>query len=182
MSEDVAASGDFEAAFDRLLPRAFDLARRIVGDDATVERGRRDTRTDLCPMVPPRPLAYRDAWVLPVAANLAIDETPRRRPIWAATSSSDPDDVITLRLPLSGGLRSLPRRQRQAVALRYVAGLSDSEVAGALGISIASVKTHLHRGSGRTPRRMWAEHRLGGDAGCHGMTWASRSPAAATSS
>jgi RNA polymerase sigma factor (sigma-70 family) len=58
----------------------------------------------------------------------------------------DLDDVATLRLALSAGLRSLPRRQREALALRYLAGLSDSEVAGALGISTGSVKTHLHRG------------------------------------
>jgi RNA polymerase sigma factor (sigma-70 family) len=117
-----------------------------VGDDATAE----DVAAEALARAYARwsrvaELPYRDAWVLRVAANLAIDETRRRRPLGTVAPSPDPDDATTLRLALSAGLRSLPRRQRQAVALRYLAGLSDREVAGALGISIGSVKTHLHR-------------------------------------
>ena len=36
-------------------------------------------------------------------------------------------------------------RQREAVALRYYQGLTDQQVAEAMGISPGSVKTHLHR-------------------------------------
>ena len=43
-------------------------------------------------------------------------------------------------------LRRLPDRQRTALALRYYLDLSDDEVADAMGVSVGSVKTHLHRG------------------------------------
>lgn len=42
-------------------------------------------------------------------------------------------------------LRALPRRQREAVVLRYYGELTDVEVARAMGASVGSVKTHLHR-------------------------------------
>lgn len=41
---------------------------------------------------------------------------------------------------------ALPRRQAQAVALRYVYGLPVAEIADTLGISEGSAKVHLHRG------------------------------------
>ena len=43
-------------------------------------------------------------------------------------------------------LRRLPQQQRTALSLRYYLDLSDGEVAEAMGVSIGSVKTHLHRG------------------------------------
>jgi RNA polymerase sigma factor (sigma-70 family) len=43
-------------------------------------------------------------------------------------------------------LQALPRRQREAIALRYLADLSERDVSVALGVSRGSVKTHLHRG------------------------------------
>ncbi len=43
-------------------------------------------------------------------------------------------------------LRTLPRRQREALALRFYLDLSEAEIAGTMGISTGSVKTHVHRG------------------------------------
>jgi len=43
-------------------------------------------------------------------------------------------------------LRRLPRRQREVVVLRYLAGLSETQVAEMLDISRGTVKTHLRRG------------------------------------
>ncbi|MET7281208.1 SigE family RNA polymerase sigma factor [Kribbella sp. NPDC005582] len=43
-------------------------------------------------------------------------------------------------------LRGLPRRQRDCVVLRYYLELPVSEIAGTLGLSPNSVKTHLRRG------------------------------------
>ena len=42
-------------------------------------------------------------------------------------------------------LRALPARQREVLVLRYYAGLSETEIAAALGISRGSVKAHAAR-------------------------------------
>jgi RNA polymerase sigma-70 factor (sigma-E family) len=44
-------------------------------------------------------------------------------------------------------LGSLPDRQREVMALRYYAELSEAEIAEALGISRGSVKSHASRGA-----------------------------------
>lgn len=44
-------------------------------------------------------------------------------------------------------LGRLPRRQREVLALRHYLDLSEAEIAGALGISRGSVKTHASRGA-----------------------------------
>lgn len=41
---------------------------------------------------------------------------------------------------------ALPRRQAQAIALRYVYGLAVADIADTLGIGVGSAKVHLHRG------------------------------------
>ncbi len=43
-------------------------------------------------------------------------------------------------------LRRLPPRQRECLVLRYYQGLTESEIARTLGISIGSVRTHTTRG------------------------------------
>lgn len=43
-------------------------------------------------------------------------------------------------------LDALSERQRQCLVLRYYAGLSDAEIAPAVGISLGSAKTHVRRG------------------------------------
>ena len=43
-------------------------------------------------------------------------------------------------------LRTLPRRQREVLVLRYYEEASEAEIAETLGISAGSVKTHASRG------------------------------------
>jgi RNA polymerase sigma-70 factor (sigma-E family) len=43
-------------------------------------------------------------------------------------------------------LRQLPRRQREALVLRFYLELNERETAEAMGVSAGSVKTHVHRG------------------------------------
>lgn len=139
--------GSFEAAFDELFPRAVRLANRLLGDRAAAE----DVAAEALARAYARwpkvgGLPYRDGWVLKVATNLSIDRLRRRPPeVWPATAA-DFEDRVELRIALNAALLTLAPRQRQAVALRYLGGLSDQEVAQALGISLGSVKTHIHRG------------------------------------
>ena len=137
----------FEEAFDRLFPRAFRLARRIVGDEAAAEDVAAEALARAYSQWPRvSGLPHGDAWVLRVASNLAIDHVRRHPPQAQVTSSIGAEELVTLRMALVAALVSLPRRQRQAVTLRYLGELSEAEVASVLGISAGSVKTHVHRG------------------------------------
>jgi RNA polymerase sigma factor (sigma-70 family) len=50
----------------------------------------------------------------------------------------------------------LPRRQREAVALRYYADLSEAQVADVMGVSIGTVKSQTSRGLDQLSRSMEA--------------------------
>ncbi len=137
----------FEAEFDALFGRAFRLARRALGDTAAAEDVAAEALARAYADWPQlQRLSHRDGWVLKVAANLAVDRLRRRPPLVAPGATVDAADAVAVRLALSAALSRLPRRQRQAVTLRYLGDMSDNEVAAALGITLGSVKTHLHRG------------------------------------
>jgi len=55
---------------------------------------------------------------------------------------------------VAAAVAALPPRQRACVVLHYFAGLSDAEVAADLGVSVGSVKTHLHRARAALARRL----------------------------
>jgi RNA polymerase sigma-70 factor (sigma-E family) len=48
---------------------------------------------------------------------------------------------------VAAALRQLPERQRACIALRFYGDLAEAEIARTLGISVGSVKTHIHRGT-----------------------------------
>jgi len=137
----------FEAVYRELFPRAATLAYRLLGERTAAE----DVAAEALARTYARwhkvaALPYRDAWVLRVATNLAIDAA-RRRPTPAAHQDAlDVAEAATMRMALVAALQSLPNRQRQAVALRYLSGLREEEVATALGVSTSTASTHLRRG------------------------------------
>ena len=135
----------FIEAFDDLFTRAFRLCRRMVGDAPTAEDLAAEALARAYARWPKvSALAHRDAWVLRVAANLAVDtvrQRARQRMTGAASVEAHPED----RVVLQAALRRLPARQREVVVLRHFTDLSEQEVADALGIAVGSVKTHNHR-------------------------------------
>jgi RNA polymerase sigma-70 factor (sigma-E family) len=54
--------------------------------------------------------------------------------------------VLLERSAVVAALRGLPDRQREAIALRYYADLSEAQIATAMGISRGAVKSHTSRG------------------------------------
>ena len=149
----------FEAAFPELVLPAFRVALRILGNvpdaedvaaDALVRALRSWDRVGIMP--------YRTAWIVRVASNLAVDRV-RRRPLAPARAGEVPDlaDEVALRLALSAALKALPRRQCQVMALRYLGGLSEAEVAQSMGISQNSVKKHATRAVSTLRLRLGAD-------------------------
>lgn len=138
---------DFRGAFAELFPAAFRVALRLVGDVATAEDvaaealGRAYSQWERVSELP-----YREAWVMRVASNVAIDTVRKRQGVPMAPPAVDPADAAVIRLTLVAALRMLPTRQRDVVVLRYLSDMSEADVAAALGLAPGTVKTHLRRG------------------------------------
>jgi len=165
----------FEAFFRAVFPKAVAVARRVTGEHAAAEDAAIEALAKAhvrWQRIGPAP--WREGWVLRVAVNEAIRRLPRatagvggdvasdnawtgweqsiggggvvghavagQRAVW-----SDPADEIALRQALTAALQRLPRRQREVVVLRYLIGLSETQVAEMLDISHGAVKTHLRR-------------------------------------
>ncbi len=160
MAGTAARNEEFEAAYLELFPRAATLAYRLLGNRTAAE----DVAAEALARAYARwpriaHLPYRDGWILRVAVNLAIDATRRRPFAFTAQEPLDATEAAVVRLALVNALRSLPRRQRQAVALRYLSGFREKEVAEALGISSGTASAHLRRGLDAMRRRLGNDFR-----------------------
>lgn len=87
------------------------------------------------------------SWLYGIARHVVADELRARRrtvvdpdPPQAAVEDH-PDD----RLDLLAGLARLPARQRQVIEMKYLIGLTNPEVAAALGISVGAVNAKQWR-------------------------------------
>lgn len=58
---------------------------------------------------------------------------------------ADPADQVVRHDELVEAVRSLPRKQRAAVALRYYANQTDAEIAEVLGCSVSTVRSQIAR-------------------------------------
>lgn len=93
------------------------------------------------------------AWLFGIARNAALDELRRRGrqaelntdPVDAASMAALDRDRDELRLLLDGALAKLEAHERELVALKFFAGLSNGEIAGVVGISASNVGTRLNR-------------------------------------
>lgn len=135
----------FDDAYVRLFVLARRVAERIVPDRAEAEDVAAETLT--------RALvrwstvqSYAEAWVTRVATNQALDRLRRRPPTPDLPPSTSIEDEVSRRVDLVAAVAGLSGRQRQAVALRYLVGLDEDEIAAALGLRPLTVKTHLRRG------------------------------------
>jgi RNA polymerase sigma factor (sigma-70 family) len=90
------------------------------------------------------------SWLFAIAARKAVDAHRKR--------AREPEPVADLDPPAAGGdlpvrndaiwrqVRTLPDKQRSAVALRYVADLSHREIARVMGISEAAARRNVFEG------------------------------------
>ena len=94
------------------------------------------------------------AWLFGIARNAALDELRRRKrqaklvvepqdP--AAEAVEDGLEVALARTTVRQALAELPAREREIVALKFHAGLSNAELARVLGVSESNAGTLLHR-------------------------------------
>jgi RNA polymerase sigma-70 factor (ECF subfamily) len=94
------------------------------------------------------------AWLFGIARNAALDELRRRGR--QAELTAEPVDLLHApldesaeanerRLALSAALASLEPRERELIALKFFAGLANTEIAEVLGLTESNAGTKLHR-------------------------------------
>ena len=162
----VAAEPDWEQVYAEQLPRVLNFFRYRLGPTADVEdltartfekawSARHRYRSDVAGFA---------TWLLTIARNVAIDHLRTRQryePLAAA------DDVPSAdRTPeqqalqqseaerLAALLGTLPPRQRELIAMKYGADMTNRAIARATGLSESNVGTILHRAV-ETLRERW---------------------------
>jgi RNA polymerase sigma-70 factor (ECF subfamily) len=94
------------------------------------------------------------AWLFGIARNAALDELRRRgrqaeltsEPIdELAPTGADEAEASLRRATLAAALAQLTPRERELVALKFFAGLSNSEISAVIGVSETNAGTRLHR-------------------------------------
>jgi RNA polymerase sigma-70 factor (ECF subfamily) len=125
------------------------LGERAAAEDVTAlafERAYRKRRTF------DRRRGDERAWLFGIARNAALDELRRRRRFArlvtepeGAEESEDHAEVALRRTAVRNALARLPARDRELVALKFHAGLTNGEIARVLGVSESAAGTRLHR-------------------------------------
>lgn len=141
----------------RLLPRVYAHALRLLGDVTEAEDVAQEAMMRLWRTAP----AWRageakvTTWLYRVTANLCIDRLRRRRqvPLDGIDEPADARPIAAAQMQqrsrlaaLQHGLNALPDRQRQAIVLRHMEGLSNTRIAEIMDIGPRAVESLIARG------------------------------------
>ncbi|GAA2377483.1 sigma-70 family RNA polymerase sigma factor [Gordonia sihwensis] len=150
----------FDVLFDELGPRTLALARRVVGSSARGEEVLQDAWLQVWRTAGAydRGRGSARAWITTLVHRRAVDTVRhdvaehRRDERFEAARVPDfdsvSDDVVARdeRIRVRACLDTLTVKQREAIDRAYFGGLPYSEVAAALALSPATVKTRIRDG------------------------------------
>ncbi len=155
------SNGDRDAASvlaQRLTPIVFGFAMRLMdGDRAEAE----DIAQEAMLRLWKQSGSWRQGeakvttWLYRVVSNLCIDRRRRARTVGIDEVPEQVDGTPGMETrmmqsererALSNALAKLPQRQRQAVILRHLEGLSNPEIAGIMEIGVEAVESLTARG------------------------------------
>jgi RNA polymerase sigma-70 factor (ECF subfamily) len=163
-----AKSGD-SAAFEQLLAlhgrMVLRMAQRLLLNDADAQDAAQEVflrlHRSLHKFQEDRDLV---PWLYRVTVNICHDQRKRRKPAVTledvpelAASEADPEQQLNAqqrRLRLRAALASLTERERDAIVLRDLEGLSTAEVAGILGTTETTVRSQISMGRVKLKRRL----------------------------
>lgn len=164
------ANGDPSAARAltmRLTPKVFGHAYRMLGDRNEAE----DVAQEALIRLWKQAATWRQGeakvttWLYRVVANLCTDRLRKVRGV-ALDAIPEPEDDAASAAEvmqqkaradaLQDALNSLPERQRQAVVLRHIEGLSNPEIAEIMDVGVEAVESLTARG-----KRALASHLAG---------------------
>ncbi len=165
-------NGDLAAAevlTRRLVPRLVAYAARVLGDPAEAEDVAQEAMLRLWRIAPDwrQGEAQVSTWVYRVTTNLCTDRHRKGRRTAPLEAAGDPADArpgaeATLiagdrARALQAALATLPERQRQAVVLRHIEGLSNPEIAAVMDIGVEAVESLTARGKRALAARLMPE-------------------------
>ncbi|KMW60202.1 RNA polymerase sigma-70 factor, ECF family [Candidatus Rhodobacter oscarellae] len=154
-------NGDMDAARAltmRLTPRALAQAARMLGGDrAEAEDVAQEAMLRLWKVAPEwrQGEAQVTTWLYRVVANLCTDRLRKARGVGIDAIPEPEDDRpgaeaglqdAARARALDAALAGLPERQRQAVSLRHIEGLSNPEIAEIMDIGVEAVESLTARG------------------------------------
>lgn len=142
----------------RLTPRAFGYASRVLKDMTEAEDVVQEAMMRLWKIAPDWRTgeAQVSTWLYRVVANLCTDRLRKTGRGVALDAIPEPEDhtpgavdqmVAAERAKaLDDALDQLPERQKQAVVLRHIEGLSNPEIATVMDIGVEAVESLTARG------------------------------------
>jgi RNA polymerase sigma-70 factor, ECF subfamily len=140
----------FESLYRRTFPRVYAYVASMLRDRSAAE----EVTAQAFERAYRKRGSYRagrgspEAWLFGIARNAALDELrrlKRRAAEVEVSSSEDHSDDVVLRETVRTALETLDPRERDLLALKYKAGLSNGEIARVLSIRESNVGTRLHR-------------------------------------
>ncbi len=165
-----AADGDaraLEVLYDRYSRVVFSFALRIVGDRQVAE----EVLQEVFFRAWQQGGAFQAGrgsfvtWLLSITHNMAIDEVRRRRRRPQKADAAEPELLLagladtgaganvedevwvgTLRDTIDTAMRGLPPAQREPIEMAYYQGLTQREIAEALGEPLGTIKTRMRLG------------------------------------
>lgn len=155
-------AGDQSAAAaltDLIAPRVLRYTARMLGNREEAEDVTQEAMLRLWKIAPDwqAGLAEPSTWVFRVARNLCTDRLRRRKPM-APELPDLPDPALgqdaqlmqrARARALEAALLELPERQREAVILRHLEGLTNPEIAAILMVGVEAVESLTARGKRR---------------------------------
>ncbi len=141
----------------RLTPRLLGFAAWMLADRTEAEDVTQEAMLRLWRMAPDwrQGEAKVATWLCRVASNLCLDRLRKSRPR-GLDEVAEPEDAapgVVARLigadrmlALDKALAALPDRQRQAVVLRHIEGLTNPEIAAVMDIGVEAVESLVARG------------------------------------
>ena len=146
----------FEALYERTFPKVYAYVASLLRDRAAAE----DVTSQAFERAYRKRRSYRasrgstEAWLFGIARNAALDELRKRKrrarlegePADTVSPSLDDaaDDALR-RAVVREALAGLDGAERDLVALKFMGGLSNAEIARVLGMSESNAGTKLHR-------------------------------------
>jgi RNA polymerase sigma factor (sigma-70 family) len=146
----VAPEEGFESLYRRTFPRVYAYVASMLRDRSAAE----EVTAQAYERAYRKRSSYKarrgspEAWLFGIARNAALDELRRLKRRAAEIEVEDDEDHsegVVLRETVRAALATLDGKERDLLALKYRAGLSNSEIASVLATSESNVGTRLHR-------------------------------------